>query len=85
MSCKRVVVLYLENATIGDGLFAPEIARTLREYAGMIDAGTAGCYPWEVSEGERGTRLTMIGAMSDEVHIPLPKLPTRHREPIPVG
>lgn len=68
---KRIVVLYLENEEIGDGFFATEVALTLREYADMIDAGTASRNGCEIQEGARGTRLTAIGVAWNGERIPI--------------
>ena len=58
----RVLMIHLENTVIGDGFFAPEVASTLREYAGLIDAGEKGRRSGETYESTGGTRLTAVGA-----------------------
>lgn len=59
----HVLVLYLENAVIGDEpLFLDEVVLTLREYIDAITAGEAGRMAREALEGKRGTRLTAISA-----------------------
>jgi hypothetical protein len=58
----RIEVIYLQNDTIGDGVFIHEVAKTLREYADMLEANQAGREHVEIYEGARGTRLTAIGA-----------------------
>ena len=75
---RRIAVLYLENETIGDGFFASEVARTLREYANAIDAGKAGRHGCEIQEGEQGTRLTAIGVAWNGERIPLELPDWRH-------
>lgn len=57
---KNIAALYIENDEIGDGFFAPEVARTLREYADMVDKHIAGRRGCELYEGPRRTRLTII-------------------------
>lgn len=74
---KRIVVLTLENAEIGDRPFAPEVARTIREYADMIEHGDAGNRACEVYESQ-GTKLTVIGASWNGERIPSPAMGTQH-------
>ena len=66
----RIAVLYLQNDVISDGYFTPEIARTLREYAEMIDKNEAGREHVEVYSGPRGTRLIVTGATRNGEQIP---------------
>ncbi|GKX50629.1 hypothetical protein [Budvicia aquatica] len=62
---KRIAMIYAENDIIGDGLFTPELAEALREYAGMIELGLAGNVTCEVHESKNGTKLTITGASWD--------------------
>lgn len=58
----RIAVLHLQNDVIGDDWFAPELSKTLREYADMIDRNEAGIAACEKYEGPRGTKLMVIAA-----------------------
>jgi hypothetical protein len=57
----RIEVIYLQNDTIGDGVFIHEVAKTLREYADMLEKNQAGREHVEIYENPRGTKLTAIG------------------------
>ena len=81
MTYKRLVVLYIENEVIGDGDMSEEVMHTVREYANQLEAGTAGRYRCEVSDGPRGTRLTAIGVAWSGERIPLPP-PPWHQQPL---
>lgn len=67
---KRRVVLSVENEQIGDGYFGAEVAKTLREIASMIDAGTAGRHANEAYRGVRGTLVLMSADDVTAVCIP---------------
>lgn len=67
---KRRVVLSIENDQIGDGAFCSEVAKTLREIADIIDAGTAGRHANEAYRGERGTLALMSADDVTAVCIP---------------
>ncbi len=69
-TCSRIAVLHLQNDIIGDDLFAPEIANTLREYADMIDRNEAGHTSCERYEGPRGTKLMIIASTWFGTQIP---------------
>ena len=58
---KHREVLILENDKIGDELFVPEVAKSLREYADLLERGILGHEACDVYEGPRGTRITAIG------------------------
>lgn len=63
----RACSIHMENETIGDGYFAAEIAKSLREYADMIEKNEAGfdAAEWFVSKG--GTRVFLLaGAWSGQ-------------------
>jgi hypothetical protein len=62
---KRITMLYIHNDTIDDGWFTPELAKTLREYADMIDNGTARNLSCDTYTGPRGTMLTRISSCFD--------------------
>lgn len=66
----RIAVLYVQNDTIGDGVFVRELAATLREYADMIERNEAGREACEKYDGPRGTKLTVIGAAWNGDRIP---------------
>ena len=68
----RIAVLHVQNDTIGDGVFVHELAKTLREYADMIDKDEAGREHVEKYEGPRGTKLTVIGVTWYGEQIPSP-------------
>ena len=74
MNLKRVLVVYIENDTIGDGLFFTEAADALREYVDMVNTGVAGRERCEIYEGPRGTKLTAIGVAWNGAQLPLEKL-----------
>lgn len=58
---KHREVLILENDDIGDEQFVPEVVRSLREYADVLEQGLLGHEACDVYEGPRGTRITAIG------------------------
>ena len=68
----RIAVLHVQNDTIGDGVFVHELAKTLREYADMIDKNEAGREHIEKYDGPRGTKLTVIGVTWHGQQIPSP-------------
>ena len=68
----RATCFFLENPTIGDGRFMPEIAATLRAYADMLDAEQAGHDPAEIWVSPGGTRVFRVGASWNGQCIPRP-------------
>lgn len=71
--------IFLENNKIGDGCFIPEIAATLREYADMLDAKTAGHHTAEQWTSKGGTRLFILASAwyGDEIPRPADSLDFR--------
>jgi hypothetical protein len=55
---RRLLTIQIENATMGDGFFMPEVIKVLRSYANAMDAGLAGRESPERHEIEGGTVLT---------------------------
>jgi hypothetical protein len=64
------VVLHFKNAVLGDGLAVVAVAKTLREYADLLDAGVAGLGSQEVYQGADGSELSVVAVSSCEVRIP---------------
>lgn len=62
---KRVVMLIVENDVVGDRLFFPEVAQTLREYADELDACRVGNGACDVMVNPRGTRIISLGSSFD--------------------
>lgn len=58
---KHREVLILENDKIDEEPFVPEVAKSLREYADLLESGALGHEACDVYEGPRGTRITAIG------------------------
>lgn len=58
---RRKIVIALENDQIGDGLFVPEVAHTLRALADLMDRDKAGRNGCEVYRSPGGT-LAMVTA-----------------------
>ena len=69
LNMKRLVFITLENDTIGDGVFFPEVARTLSEAAAHI-AGQRICNS-ECSTfmSSGGTKVVIMGAALTEEYI----------------
>ena len=57
---ERNAMIFMENDTIGDGVFVPEMAKTLRQYADMIEARKAGHDVVETFTSAGGTRLVKV-------------------------
>ncbi len=57
----RIQIIHLQNDVIGDGIFIYEVAKTLREYADMLENNLGGREHVEIYNGPRGTKLTAIG------------------------
>ena len=77
----RIAIIYLQNDTIGDGIFISEVAKTLREYADIIENNLAGRRHLEIYNGPRGTKLTAIGATWYGEQIPQ-RNPIEHLRPL---
>jgi hypothetical protein len=54
-------IIVIENDTIGDGYWMPTVAKALREYASLIEAGKLGNTFPHVYESEEGNRLIATG------------------------
>lgn len=67
---RRRVIVTVENSQIGDGLFAPIVAATLRELANMIEMNEAGRHEREVYRRADGTLATMSSEDVTGVCIP---------------
>ncbi len=66
----RTECIHLENDTIGDGYFVLEVAKTLRQYADMLESGKAGHREVDTFVSPGGTRLFAIGAAWSRRNIP---------------
>lgn len=73
----RAAAIFLENPTIGDGRFVPELAKTLRAYADMIDKRTAGIDAVEQWTSPGGTRLFILGGSYYGDRIPRQERPEK--------
>lgn len=67
---RRRIVVAIENDVIEDGYFTPEVAKTLRAIADLIDADLAGRNTCEVYRSPAGTRATMTAENITGVCIP---------------
>lgn len=62
---RRRLVVTVENDSIGEGLFVPEVSKVLRELADAMDAGEAGK---ESSEAYLFPCGTLVTVMADDVN-----------------
>lgn len=67
---RRKVTIDIESDGIGDRAFSPEVAKTLREIADLMDRGEAGRHAKEVYLGARGTLAVITAADVAGVCIP---------------
>jgi len=56
----RKMVIIIENDTVGDALWMPKVAETLREYARATEQGFMGHSSPEIMETENGNKLTVL-------------------------